>query len=241
MQSTIQSLQLAYHESYPHIEVVESLKTVEQRLDEQRLLNYIIYGVFLLFFISLSMLLIRSNKARIKEIAEIRKSKREPEFDRNFPKISKLRHEMEEVLHRFEQVIDNADARHSESTMGTNQLASVALSRSTEKTKPKTLFLAQPDENGIFNNASSTEFIGGKSLYVFEFAGNKQAYFRLYEHHQVTIRALKMASRVIAPACASENALSPNHSDIKTLKDGTAEKLPDGKWKVKTKARIRYV
>ena len=52
---------------------------------------------------------------------------------------------------------------------------------------------------------------------------------------------MKMVGRAITPACTSENAISPNDSNIETIEDGIAEKLPDGKWKVTTKARIRYI
>lgn len=115
----------------------------------------------------------------------------------------------------------------------------------TEETRRKnteeTLFFGQPNENGVFENEHTPEFVGGKSLYILELKGTGQAKFRLYDHQQVTARAMKMIGRAITPACISENAISPNHSGIKRIEDGFAEKLPDGKWQVKTKAKIRYI
>lgn len=243
MQGTIQSLQLAYHESYPHIEVVESLKAIETRLAEQRTLNFIIYGTFLLFLVLLSVLFIRSNQTRSRDVTRVKQlldkeaESKSRSFQRAAPNsdIIKSLHRLESTLDQFRELLSNA-SRHD------NRLREpVERSVASKEMTKEQLFFSQPDENGVFNSLPTKEFIGGKSLYIFSLMSNKDARFHLYDHPQVKTRALKMVGRAITPACTSENAISPNHSGIKTLEDGLAEKLPDGKWKVKTKARIRYV
>lgn len=238
MHGTIQELEFAYHSSYPHTEVIEALNEFKTQLNRQRIWNYIVYGIFVLGLGFLGYQVISTNIAKRKEMA-IQNSKG-PKREIEWASRSSVESKFSSLQRSIRDIMDVVERPLRLPEEETEYLRPEKHPVSKSIKKPETFFQAQPDEKGVFQGEPTQEFVGGKSFYIFEKIGTQQARFRLYDHQQVTNRAMKFISRAIAPACNSENAMSPHLKNIKTLEDGIVEKQPDGKWKVKTKARIRY-
>ena len=102
------------------------------------------------------------------------------------------------------------------------------------------LFLSTPNSDGSFNEGSaSTTYKDGASIYRLIKTGSVNAKFQIDEKETSIKLALQYPDKNIDPVCDAENAFNPRANRISTTKWGEAE-LQNGKWKINSKAVIRY-
>lgn len=108
---------------------------------------------------------------------------------------------------------------------------------------PKTsniFFLSTPNSDGSFNNSSaSLHYKEGASIYNFQNTEENQAKFKIDEREASTKLAMRFPDKNIDPVCEAVNKFDPNPKSIFTVEPGVAELVGD-RWRVITKARIRY-
>lgn len=108
-----------------------------------------------------------------------------------------------------------------------------------EKTPP-VFFLSTPNSDGSFNNSSANfSYKEGASIYKFQNTKDNQARFSIDERDASVKLALNYPDKNIDPVCDALNAFDPRARKIFTDVPGIAE-LTGDKWRVITKARIRY-
>lgn len=101
-------------------------------------------------------------------------------------------------------------------------------------------YLSTPNSDGSFNNSSANpSYKEGASIYKFQNTKDNHAKFKIAEHEASVRLALAYPDKNIDPVCDALNAFDPKARKIYTVEPGIAELLGD-KWKVITKARIRY-
>ena len=101
-------------------------------------------------------------------------------------------------------------------------------------------FLSTPNSDGSFNNSSaSLLYKEGASIYKFQNIKENQANFKIDEREASTKLAMRFPDKNIDPVCDAVNKFDPNPKSIFTVEPGLAELVGD-KWRVITKARIRY-
>ncbi len=101
-------------------------------------------------------------------------------------------------------------------------------------------YLSTPNSDGSFNNSSANpSYKEGASIYKFQNTKDNQAKFKIDEHEASVRLALAYPDKNIDPVCDASNAFDPKARKIYTVENGIAELIGD-KWKVTTKARIRY-
>lgn len=104
----------------------------------------------------------------------------------------------------------------------------------------KIFFLSTPNDDGSFNESSVSFFFKpGASIYRFTKKSAKRASFRIESHEDAFRFALEYPEKNIYRVCDAENTKDSSSQKIKTISEGEAE-LSDSKWKVITKAKIRY-
>ena len=114
-----------------------------------------------------------------------------------------------------------------------------APAREPEKTI-QNFYLSTPNSDGSFNNSSAnSSYKEGASIYKFQNTKENQAKFKIDEHEASVRLALAYPDKNIDPVCDALNAFDPKARKIYTVENGIAELIGD-KWKVITKARIRY-
>ncbi|MPR33299.1 hypothetical protein [Salmonirosea aquatica] len=101
-------------------------------------------------------------------------------------------------------------------------------------------FLSTPNSDGSFNNSSANfSYKEGASIYKFQNFKDNKATFRIDEREASVKLALSYPDKNIDPVCDALNAFDPRARKIFTVEPGIAE-LTGDKWRVITKARIRY-
>lgn len=111
--------------------------------------------------------------------------------------------------------------------------------REPEKTI-QNFYLSTPNSDGSFNNSSANpSYKEGASIYKFQNTKDNLAKFKIDEHDASVKLALLYPDKNIDPVCDALNAFDPKARKIYTVENGIAELIGD-KWKVTTKARIRY-
>jgi len=116
--------------------------------------------------------------------------------------------------------------------------------RSERQPEPETtsqaFFLSTPNSDGSFNNSSANvSYKEGASIYKFQNIKGNRAKFRIDERDASVKLALAYPDKNIDPVCDALNAFDPRARKIFTQVPGEAELLDD-RWKVITKAKIRY-
>ncbi len=105
---------------------------------------------------------------------------------------------------------------------------------------PPIFFLSTPNSDGSFNNSSANvSFREGASIYRFQNAKENRAQFWVDERDASVKLALSYPDKNLDPVCDALNAFDPRARKIFTAEPGLAE-LTGDKWRVITKARIRY-
>ena len=105
---------------------------------------------------------------------------------------------------------------------------------------PHIFFLSTPNSDGSFNNSSANfAFKEGASIYKFQNTKDNRAQFRIDERDASVKLALNYPDKNIDPVCDALNAFDPRARKIFTVEPGLAELVGD-RWRVITKARIRY-
>lgn len=105
---------------------------------------------------------------------------------------------------------------------------------------PSVFFLSTPNSDGSFNNSSANvSFREGASIYKFQNTKDNRAQFKIDERDASVKLALSYPDKNIDPVCDALNAFDPRARKISTDEPGLAE-LTGDKWRVITKARIRY-
>jgi hypothetical protein len=105
---------------------------------------------------------------------------------------------------------------------------------------PPVFFLSTPNSDGSFNNSSANSaFREGASIYKFQNTKDNRAQFKIDERDASVKLALNYPDKNIDPVCDALNAFDPRARKIFTEVPGIAE-LTGDKWRVITKARIRY-
>lgn len=111
--------------------------------------------------------------------------------------------------------------------------------REPEKTI-QNFYLSTPNSDGSFNNSSANpSYKEGASIYKFQNTKDSLAKFKIDEHEASVRLALAYPDKNIDPVCDALNAFDPKARRIYTVEPGIAELIGD-KWKVITKAKIRY-
>jgi hypothetical protein len=107
------------------------------------------------------------------------------------------------------------------------------------QTRVETLYMSSPNSDGSFDeNSASQTYREGATIYQFTKSNPNKAFFKIAEKDASIKLALQLRDKRIDPACEATNAF--NHAKgLKTIQQGEAE-LVNGKWVVKTKARIQY-
>lgn len=101
-------------------------------------------------------------------------------------------------------------------------------------------FLSTPNSDGSFNNSSANpSYKEGASIYKFMHIKENRAKFWIDERDASVKLALAYPDKNIDPVCDALNAYDPRARKISTREPGVAELIGD-KWKVITKAKIRY-
>jgi len=101
-------------------------------------------------------------------------------------------------------------------------------------------YLSTPNSDGSFNNSSANPtYKEGASIYKFQSTKDNRAKFKIDEHEASVRLALAYPDKNIDPVCDALNAFDPKARKIYTVEPGIAELIGD-KWKVITKAKIRY-
>ncbi len=102
-------------------------------------------------------------------------------------------------------------------------------------------YLSTPNSDGSFNNSSAnSSYKEGASIYKFQNFKDNRAKFKIDEHDASVKLALAYPDKNIDPVCDAQNAFDPRARRIFTVEPGIAELSGDNKWKVITKAKIRY-
>lgn len=102
-------------------------------------------------------------------------------------------------------------------------------------------YLSTPNSDGSFNNSSANStYKEGASIYKFQNSQANRAKFKIDEHDASVKLALAYPDKNIDPVCDAQNAFDPRARRIFTVEPGIAELSSDNKWKVITKAKIRY-
>ncbi|WP_373511608.1 hypothetical protein [Persicitalea sp.] len=102
-------------------------------------------------------------------------------------------------------------------------------------------YLSTPNSDGSFNNSSANPaYKEGASIYKFQNTKDNHAKFKIDENDASVKLALAYPDKNIDPVCDALNAFDPKARRIFTVEPGIAELAGDNKWKVITKARIRY-
>lgn len=105
---------------------------------------------------------------------------------------------------------------------------------------PHLFFLSTPNSDGSFNNSSANfSFREGASIYKFQNTKDNRAQFKIDERDASVKLALAYPDKNIDPVCDALNAFDPRARKIFTVDFGLAELVGD-RWRVITKARIRY-
>lgn len=105
---------------------------------------------------------------------------------------------------------------------------------------PHLFFLSTPNSDGSFNNSSANfSFREGASIYKFQNTKDNRAQFKIDERDASVKLALNYPDKNIDPVCDALNAFDPRARKIFTVEPGLAELVGD-RWRVITKARIRY-
>jgi hypothetical protein len=105
----------------------------------------------------------------------------------------------------------------------------------------KTFFLSAPQKDGTFNISSeSSTFRDDASMYRFDEYEQNNATFIVADKREAIQRLIASAETCILPVCVEKNAYDQNATSIVTDKPGIAVREND-KWRVTTKAEIRYV
>ena len=116
----------------------------------------------------------------------------------------------------------------------------LAASQSDIPKAPPVFFLSTPNSDGSFNNSSANlAFREGASIYKFQNTKDNRAQFRVDERDASVKLALSYPDKNIDPVCDALNAFDPRARKIFTVEPGVAE-LAGDRWRVITKARIRY-
>jgi len=104
-------------------------------------------------------------------------------------------------------------------------------------------YLSVPSADGLFiKNRASEDFEEGISIYEFECLKNDPNKASFWLAKKAIEFALENIDRRIQPVCDSVNNLDKNiHHHVETIKPGIAKLLPNGNWKMETKAEIKYV
>lgn len=103
----------------------------------------------------------------------------------------------------------------------------------------ETLFLPGPDENGSFDErAASPAYKEGASVYRLTKQGPGWASFAIHDHPSAIKMALAYPDRIIKPVCDATGAMQ-NAKRIVTETPGEV-RLENGRWRMTSKARIRY-
>lgn len=102
-------------------------------------------------------------------------------------------------------------------------------------------YLSTPNSDGSFNNSSANPtYKEGASIYKFQNFKDNRAKFEIDQHDASIKLALAYPDKNIDPVCDAQNAFDPRARRIYTAEPGIAELSSDNKWKVITKAKIRY-
>ncbi len=105
---------------------------------------------------------------------------------------------------------------------------------------PPFFFLSTPNSDGSFNNSSANfSFKEGASIYKFQNTKDNRAQFWVDARDASVKLALSYPDKNIDPVCDALNAFDPRARKIFTVEPGLAELVGD-RWRVITKARIRY-
>ena len=112
------------------------------------------------------------------------------------------------------------------------------------KTEPmrEVFYLSTPNEDGSFNDKSAhSSYKEGASMYKFTKISYNQAEFQLDERETSFKLAFEYPDKNIDPVCDAQNAFNPKAGRIVTVQGGSGKaELIGDKWKVTSKAKIRY-
>ena len=159
--------------------------------------------------------------------------------------ISRLRQEIKALNTKFEstkipmEIVNPASTAQPLSAQPHAQRTTPALTPEPEKLVHN-FYLSTPNSDGSFNNSSaSPTYKEGASIYKFQNTQSNQAKFKVDERESSVRLAMRFPDKNIDPVCDALNKFDPNPKKILTDEPGIAELIGD-KWKVITKARIRY-
>ena len=161
--------------------------------------------------------------------------------------VSELKNELEKLKEAFKVVrgkVLGADVPMEITNSGVGEQTEKPRQNQVPYPKPQeaihTFYLSTPNADGSFNNSSANaSYKEGASIYKFQNIKDNRAKFVIDEHDASVRLALAYPDKNIDPVCDASNAFDPKARKIYTEENGIAELIGD-RWKVITKARIRY-
>ncbi len=161
--------------------------------------------------------------------------------------ISRLRQEIKALAIKFEsaripmEVVGAASAPKSTPPPPAQRPAPAPVAAPEPEKLVLNFYLSTPNADGSFNNSSaSPSYKESASIYKFQNFKDNRAKFKIDEHDASVKLALAYPDKNIDPVCDAQNAFDPKARRIYTVENGIAELSGDNKWKVITKAKIRY-
>ncbi|GHB67208.1 hypothetical protein [Persicitalea jodogahamensis] len=175
------------------------------------------------------------SNSRDREIAQLRKE------------VNELKSELGKLTEAFKIIrgkVLGADVPMEITKSSADEQAVKPTTNQVSYSKPQevihTFYLSTPNADGSFNNSSANaSYKEGASIYKFQNIKGNQAKFKIDEHEASVRLALAYPDKNIDPVCDASNAFDPKARKIYTEENGIAELVGD-RWKVITKARIRY-
>lgn len=165
--------------------------------------------------------------------------------------VDRLRKEIKSLVLKFEsakipmEVVSTAPTVKSTTPLTTtppvHRPAPAVVATLAPEKQVHTFYLSTPNSDGSFNDSSANPtYKEGASIYKFQNFKDSQAKFKIDENDASVKLALAYPDKNIDPVCDAQNAFDPRARRIYTVENGIAELSSDNKWKVITKAKIRY-
>ncbi|MDR2579040.1 MAG: hypothetical protein LBC70_09605 [Chitinispirillales bacterium] len=106
-------------------------------------------------------------------------------------------------------------------------------------------YFPAPDLFGIWKNSGDLAALPRpvEDISVFKFiqsADGSQAFFSICDAENAKRAAIRGLRSWMSSTCISEDFAPANTRTLNTIKDGIAERQPNGSWKVKEHAKVEY-